>query len=138
MAEHPVALLAIALGLLAIVARGPLLFAPAPTLALYRRALATPGRVRAFGLGFAVLGALMIGAATGDDTTLGKVILVIGWPVALGAGGLLLLFPDAYRRFTDAFLQSADNPSGRALLRVLGLAGISLGLALVFFGLRAL
>lgn len=126
---NDVSLASIALGILMIAVRGPLIFAPQATLRVYGSLLATSARVRIMGCVFAPFG-LATWLATADaESTLAQFVAVFSW--ALIAGGVfLLLLPGAYQRFALSILDAFDD----AALRVSGVLSVGIGMLFVYYG----
>ena len=75
-------ILCVVVGLLIIVVRGPLLFAPERTVLVYQRLTATDARVRGLGLVLGALAVAILSTAVGEETVasllrlLGVVLIV--------------------------------------------------------------
>ncbi len=134
---EPIALAILAFAVLIIATRGPLVFAPTTTLAVYRRCIATPGRIRALGAVAAVFAAALIltGQAAREahgDLALG--VEGLGW-VSAATAAWLAIHPLGYQRLVESILDAISDP---AVLRIIGLIGIAVGLALGWFALSVL
>jgi len=127
------ATLTILLGILAILSRGPLVFAPEATLGVYRKLLETNARVRIMGACLLALGVAMIVLAQGSELTAARIIAFLGWYMACVAVLFLLLFPAAYRRFALSMLEATSQA-----LRPLGAMGVGFGVLLIWLGLSVL
>ncbi len=126
------AIITLVLGVLIILSRGPLLFTPARTTAVYRRLFATNARIRVAGVFAALLGLALILAAQGESAVAAHAMLWVGWFLL---GGTLLLhipFPGIVALFADGLFDAlADDTTGR----VLGAIGVAIGLIFVYVGL---
>jgi uncharacterized protein YjeT (DUF2065 family) len=117
-------------GVVIITARGPLIFAPRATLRFYRKLLATDARIRIVGLAAAGLGLALASSAHASDGTTAAILAGFGWLIA-GIGGLvMLLFPSAYRSFTESILEILEDG-----MRPIGIIGVAIGLIFVWTGL---
>jgi hypothetical protein len=127
---------AIALGVLMMCRRVPLLVAPEATLRWFTETIASNGRLRALG-GFAVtFGAAMVWAGTTEDNGLATFLTVFGLGF-LGVGALVMLFPGIYRAIANPVLPS-DRSGSRFWWRVGGLTGTLIGVLIIYFGALAL
>lgn len=125
------ALISILIGILFIVIRAPLIFAPETTKAFYLKLVASNTRIRIMSLCLAAVGTAAIMAARGSDQTAALIILILGWLWVLAAVFFLLIFPSLYRRIAEAFLQAMDN----LILRLLGFFAVLLGAFFIYLGL---
>ena len=134
---EPIALAILVFAVLLIATRGPLVFAPATTLAVYRRCIATPRRVRALGAVAAVFAALLIltgQAAHEEHGGLALGLEGLGWVLA-GSAAWLAIHPPGYQRLVESILDAISDP---AVLRIIGVISIAVGLALVGLALTVL
>ncbi len=134
---EPIALAILAVAVLIIAARGPFVFAPAPTLAVYRRCIATPGRIRALGAVAAVFAAALILTGRAAHEAHGDLALGVeglGW-VSAATAAWLAIHPLGYQRLVESILDAISDP---AVLRIMGLFGVAVGLALGWFALSVL
>jgi len=124
----------IVLGILTIVGRGPLIFAPSATLRAYDRLfISTNTRLRAFAVVIAALAMTLLLLPFGDGS-LAVFLHAVGWVMAVVALGILV-FPDVVRRFVRNIFSFVENAVGDAVVRVLGLLAVVLGFALVYIGI---
>ncbi len=131
-----VGIVTIALGVLMMCRRVPLLVAPEATLRWFKETIASNGRLRALG-GFAVtFGAVMVWAGTSEDSGLATLLTVLGLGF-LGVSALLVLFPGIYRAIANPVLPS-DRSGSLFLWRFGGLAGTLIGVLIIYFGALAL
>ena len=93
-------IICIAVGILVIVSRGPLIFAPSATLRFYDRWLfSTNARFRAFGVVIATLVMALLFSDFGGGVLAGF-LHAVGW--VLGTVALfVLVLPNVLRRFSD-------------------------------------
>ena len=129
----PVSILCILLGLLVIVGRGPLLFAPQATLRFYERLLATDARVRVFGVVFGLLAVALLVPVPGEGTAAG-LLRALGWIFAAGTVWLLAA-PGSYRLVAQGVLEFAEGSVDSAVVRGVGILAVGIGLALIYAGL---
>ena len=132
-----VGILTIALGVLVVCGRVPLLLAPEATLRWFKETIASDNRLRTLGAFLVTLGAAMVWVGASEDSGLATFLTVIGWGI-LGVSALaLVLFPGVYRAMADPFLPS-DTSGSLFLWRFAGLAGMAVGVLIVYFGAIAL
>jgi uncharacterized protein YjeT (DUF2065 family) len=127
------AAITILLGVLAILSRGPLVFAPDATLGVYRKLLESNARVRIMGCCLAALGVAMVVLAQGSELTAVRIIGFLGWYMVCVAALFLLLFPAAYRRFALSMLEATSQA-----VRPLGAMGVGVGVLIIWLGLSVL
>ncbi len=127
----------IVVGVLVILARGPLIFAPAATLRVYRTLMATDARVRVIGFVLAALGAVIVRSGWGVGGLAAQALSVLGWLLCF-AGLAVLLFAGPWRRVADSVMEIASESVDPAFLRLVGVIAVAVGAALVYLGLRLL
>ncbi len=127
----------IVIGVLVILARGPLIFVPAATLRVYRNLFATDARVRVVGFVLAALGVVVLRSGWGATSLAAQSLSVLGWLLCF-AGLAILLFAGPWRRVADSLLEIASESVDAALLRLVGVIAVAVGGALVYLGLRLL
>jgi hypothetical protein len=128
---QPLAWMTLGMGLLIVATRVPLAVAPKRTLALFRALIATAGRVRMLAVFVGLLGLGFVATAPGAVPThpdAAAVLGVLGW-IWIGAGAFLMLFPRAYQALGEGFLAVFSDET---TLRVLGVLGTLIGLAIVW------
>ncbi len=128
------AIVTTAVGVLIVLARGPLIVAPQATLGIYRKLLETHARIRIIGACVVALGVAMAVSAQDVDRTAAEVIFAISVTIALGAL-LLLVYPSAYKRLADTVLAAVEDPT---TLRAIGVLGVGIGASLIYLGLWSL
>ena len=133
----PVGIVSIALGLLVVCTRGPLLVAPAATLRWFRGVIETSSGIRMLGAILLILGAAMIWAGATEGSTLASVLTIWGWAIVAIATLALLIFPGVYREIAIALLPT-DEEESLAGWRLIGTLGSTIGLVLIYFGALAL
>ena len=132
----PIGVVTIALGVLMMCRRAPLLVAPEATLRWFKGTISSNGRLRALG-GFAMtFGAVMVWAGTSEDSGLATLLTVLGLGF-LVVSALVLLFPGAYRAIATPVLPP-DTSGSLFLWRFGGLAGTLVGVLIIYFGALAL
>ena len=130
-------ILCIAIGVLIIVGRGPLIFAPARTLEVYRRMMGTEAAVRVVGLCIGGLGAGATVLARGGGETGVSVVFAIGLVLAV-AGLMLLVFPSQFRGVAGHVLDFMRDSVDPGVVRALGGVAVGIGAYVVYFGARLL
>ena len=131
-----VGIVTIAFGLLIVCTRGPLAVAPAATLRRLKRLIATNRPTRILGVIVLILAAAMVWAGTTEDSSFASLVMAVGlWMGA--AAAFLAFFPRGYRGLVRFFLP--EVVTGKLLgWRLRGILGTSIGLAVIFIGVRAL
>jgi len=126
-------IMCIVLGTLAIVSRGPLIFAPSATLRSYDRLIiSTNARFRAFGVVIATLAMALLFLSFGEGAVAGF-LHAVGWVVAAMAL-LMLVVPNVSRRFLSAMFDYLENSVDDAIVRILGLLAVVVGAVLIYVG----
>ena len=133
----PVGIVSIALGLLVVCTRGPLLVAPAATLRWFRGVIETSSGIRMLGAILLILGAAMIWAGATEGSTLASVLTIWGWAIVAIATLALLIFPGVYREIAIPLLPT-DEEESLSGWRLIGTLGSTIGLVLIYFGALAL
>jgi uncharacterized protein YjeT (DUF2065 family) len=128
------AILCVIGGLLIIVSRGPLIVAPRPTIAFYRRIFTTNARVRMVGLLIAGLAAAAFLTPPGGQTS-EFWLQVIGGVMSIAAVWLFVA-PGTYRTLAYAVLDFFEDSTDTAILRAVGLLAVAIGVWFVYLGLR--
>ncbi len=132
-----VGIVTIALGVLGVCGRGPLLVAPAATLRWFKETVASNGRSRTLGAFLVTLGAVMAWAGASEDSGLATFLTVFGWGFLGTSVLVLVLFPGIYRAIANPFLPS-DTSGSLFFWRFRGLAGTLVGVLIIYFGVLAL
>ena len=126
-------IMCIILGTLAIVSRGPLIFAPSATLRSYDRLIiSTNARFRAFGVVIATLAMALLFLSFGEGALAGF-LHAVGWVMAAMAL-LMLVVPNVSRRFLSAMFDYLENSVDDAIVRILGLLAVVVGAVLIYVG----
>lgn len=131
------AVVSVLFGVVIILLRAPLIFAPERTIEFYRRLVATDTRLRIIGILFAVLALSMIGVAWGSTETAPRVLFFFGWFLAAGAV-VLVGFSPFYRRFAESLLDLMRDGIDPLLLRAIGAVAVGVGALFVYLGLVVL
>ena len=127
----PVGIVSIALGVLVVCGRAPLVVAPAATLRWSRKMVSTNGPIRVFGA-FMLLGVPMIWAGSSAEGGLAG-LLFVGGLGAVAYCPLCVTFPGAFRALVKAFLPS-DLGGSLIGWRIVGLAAVGAGVVLGYYG----
>ena len=123
----------VAVGILVVVSRGPLILAPSATLRCYRRLLfSTNERFRAVGVMFALLAMLLIFFDFGEGGLAG-LLHIFGWFLATVALQFLVL-PNVFRRFFQTILGYIEESVHDGVVRIVGLLAVVFGVALIYVG----
>ena len=123
----------IVVGILIIVMRVPLIFAPRATLRAYDRVLfSTNARCRAFSVVIAIV-AMTLLLLPFDDGPLAGFLYAAGWIMAGGAVFILVL-PSIFRGFWRSMFSFVENSVPAPFLLVRGVLGVLAGVALIYVG----
>ncbi len=127
---EPIAIVTLILAALYIVGRGPLVFAPAATVEVYRSMFATTRRTRVFGTFLALLAVPLVvtarlGRAEHGDITI--LIEVMGWLTA-AAAVFVLVAPGTIKRLLMGFWDAVESHAARRAVGAINMAfGVVLG-----------
>ena len=126
-------IICIAVGILVIVGRGPLIFAPSATLRFYDRwLLSTNARFRVFGVVFATLAMALIFSDFGEGVLAG-LLHTFGCFMATVAL-LFLVLPNVFRRFFQTIFGYIEESVDDGIVRIVGLLAVVFGFALIYVG----
>ncbi len=126
---EPIAIVTVILAALYIVGRGPLVFAPAATVEVYRRMFATTGRTRVFGAFLALLAVPLVITARLGRAELGDITILIevmGW-ITAAAAVFVLVAPGTIKRLLMGFWDAVESHAAR---RAFGAVNIVFGVVL--------
>ena len=127
-------IICIAVGILTIVSRGPLIFTPSATLRFYDRWLfSTNARFRAFGVVIATLVMALLFSDFGGGVLAGF-LHAVGW--VLGTVALfVLVLPNVLRRILQTIFGYIEKSVDERIMRTVGLLAVGSGLALIYVGI---
>jgi len=126
-------IICIAAGILIIVRRGPLIFAPSATLRFYDRwILSTNARFRVFGVVIATLAMALLFSGFGEGVLAG-LLHTFGWCMATVAL-LFLVLPNVLRRFIQTIFGYIEKSVNDEIVRVVGFVSVVFGLTLIYVG----
>ena len=131
-----VGVVSIALGLLVVCGRGPLVVAPAAWLRWLRGLIETNKTTRIFAAFLMVISAAMVWAGTADATAL-AVILRLWGLLGLVLASLMVISPGPWREFASAFFPAVGDTRLPGW-RMIGVLNVIVGSLLVYFGVLAL
>lgn len=126
-------ILCVLVGVLTIVFRAPLIFAPRATLRFFDRLVSTDRGVRGIALGVAPLALALVVLPPGQGST-AVFLRVLGWLFA-AVTLWLLAAPGSYRSFSRGLLDAFEHSLDLAIVRIIGLVAVALGAALIYFGI---
>ena len=130
-------ILCVVVGILIIVSRGPLLFAPNATIRFYEHLIfSTNTRVRTFGVLVGILAVSLL-LLPFEEGGLAEFLHGFGWLVMAAALGILLL-PHHFRRLLLGVFRFLERSVEDAVLRFGGLLAVLIGLSLVYLGIYVL
>ena len=123
----------IAVGILIIVMRAPLIFAPRAALRFYDRVIfSTNVRCRAFSVVIAIVAVTLLLLAF-DNGTLAGFLYVAGWIMAGGAV-FILVRPSIFRGFWRSMFSFVERSVPAPFVGVRGVFGVLAGVALIYVG----
>ena len=128
---------AIVIGALVIVTRGPLIFRPPETLALYRGLWATDARLRGMSGLYLAMGLACFWAAARASGVPLQLLVFLG-ALLLLVTAWTLFAPAHFRSIADGVFSFIEESVDTAAIRGLGAVAVSVGLLLVYAGVRAL
>ena len=131
-----VGIVTIALGVLGVCEGGGPLVAPEAYFGWLKETIASNARIRMLGAFGMALGGAMVWASTSEDSVLGTFLTIYGWVLLAFSGPLLVLFPGVYRAIANPFMPS--DTRNFFLWRCAGLAGLPVGVFIIYFGVLAL
>lgn len=125
-------ILCVALGVLILASRGPMLFAPAAYLRFLKELTSTNLRVRGLAAAFTPFVVALLALPLGDGEMAG-ILRFLGW---LWAAAMLwmLAIPGSYRKLAVAVLEAMSS-SGEGGTRTIGAVAVAIGIALIYFGI---
>ena len=123
----------IAVGILIIAMRAPLIFAPRAALRFYDRVIfSTNVRCRAFSVVIAIVAVTLLLLAF-DDGPLAGFLYAAGWIMAGGAV-FILVRPSIFRGFWRSMFSFVENSVLAPFVLVRGVLGVLAGVALIYVG----
>ena len=132
----PLSVVCVVIGILIIATRGPMVFAPTATLRVFDRLISTDSRIRGFGVVLAPFAVGLIALPLGEGASV-EILRALGWTWA--AVTLWLLFaPGSYRRFARGVLNFFESSMDESIVRIIGLVAVTIGVALIYFGVYVL
>ena len=124
-------IICIGVGILVIVSRAPLIFAPSATLRFYDRWLfSTNARCRAVGVVFATLAMALLFSDFGEGGLAG-LFHTFGWFMATVAL-LFLVLQNVFRRFFQTIFGYIEKSVDERIMRIAGFLGVVFGPALIY------
>ena len=123
------ALVSVVLGVLIILLRGPMIFAPEVVIERFKKLIITDARLRILGVILTLFGVVLIVSAWGVDHGAAYAVLVMGCLLAFAAFLLQVIFPSLYRQIADIVFTF-----NLLFFRVVGVIGVALGLLFLYFG----
>lgn len=123
------AIASIAVGVLVVAVRAPLVFAPGATLTAYRWLLATDLRARSLGVCVALVGLALALPARAVEGGAAALVGGLGWLMLVLGVGFLLAFPRVYRALAGSVLTAIEGAA-----RPVGFLGAAIGVVFVYLG----
>ena len=131
--KNPVAFLCVVMGMLIVVSRGPMMFAPKASLRFFRQLVSTDVRVRILGLVMAPL-SLALGFLPLGEEGAAALLRSLGWLFIL-ATSWLLIAPGMYRAMVNGFVDFFESSVDSIVVRMIGFFAVLVGGWLIHFGL---
>ena len=125
-------IICIVVGALAILKRGPLIFAPNATLRFYDRLVLSNARIRAAGVVIATLAMALLFSDFGEGVLAG-LLHTFGWLMTTVAL-LFLVLPNVLRRILQTIFGYIRKSVDDWILRIVGFLAVVFGLALIYVG----
>jgi len=125
-------IICIVVGALAILKRGPLIFAPNATLRFYDRFVLSTARIRAAGVVIATLAMALLFSDFGQGVLVG-LLHIFGWLMTTVAL-LFLVLPNVLRRILQTIFGYIEKSVDDWILRIVGFLAVVFGLALIYVG----
>ncbi len=116
-------------GVLIILTRGPLIFAPVATLAFYRKLFGSVSRIRVLGVGLVGLGAALAASSEGSEGSARSLAQTLGWGIASVSLLFLIILPNLYRAVAEMVIDLIAD-----VARPLGVLAVAMGLGLIWLG----
>ncbi len=129
----PLSILCVLIGALIIVGRGPLIFAPTATLRFVNKLVSTDARTRGIAIVLAPLAVALIALPLGEGAVAG-ILVALGWLWAASTLWMLAA-PGSFRLFTSGMISFFESSVDEAIVRMIGVASVAVGVALIYFGL---
>ncbi len=129
----PLSTICVLIGAVIIAGRGPLIFAPAATLRFANTLLSTDARVRGSAVVPTALAVAIIALPLGAGEVAG-ILRFFGWVWAASALWMLSS-PDSFRYVAGGVTNYFESSVDEAIIRMIGVAFVALGVALIYFGL---
>ena len=126
-------IICIVVGTLAILKRGPLIFAPNATVRFYDRWVLSATRIRAGGIVIATLAMALLFSNFGEGVLAG-LLHTFGWLMTIGAV-LFLVLPSVIRRILQTIFGYIEKSVDERVMRIIGFLGVVFGLALICVGI---
>ena len=124
-------IICIGVGILVIISRGPLIFAPSATLRFYDRWLfSTNARCRAVGVVFATLAMALLFSDFGEGVLAGW-LHTFGWFMAVVAL-LFWVLTNVFRRILQTIFGYIEKSVDERIIRIVGLLAVVFGFALIY------
>lgn len=117
-------------GLLIIVTRSPLIFAPERTRTVALQLLNTTARFRALGVFVILLGALAAWVGTTEATSAANFVNKAGIIVLFFAAGIMIPFAGSFAKVFRSLMQSFSVQT----LRIMGILAVLIGAWIVLYG----
>lgn len=123
-------MICILIGIIAVLFRAPMVFAPKAVMRLTKEKLAlNKTRMRLLGLFLICLGLAMILAAWESGLLIGQIIVIWGFLIMLVPLILMVIFPGVYGRILIYF-----SRVNSFVIRAIGILGVAIGTLFLYFG----
>lgn len=118
-------------GVLVIVSRSPLIFAPERTRSVFMKIMATPSRMRVLGLLMALLGALAAWVGTTEAGPLADFVNTVGIIIIFFGAGIVIPFASPVGKMFREIIGAVST----SFLRGAGVLAVILGAWVVWYGM---
>jgi uncharacterized protein YjeT (DUF2065 family) len=125
-----IAIICIVFGVIAIIIRGPLVFAPEATKRVYRRVFSSRSALRIIGVIMILLGLAMVMVSRESSQDVAIIISLFGWLIMALAGPLTIVATSFVQRIAMASLDRISN----TVARIFGIIAVVIGGLIVYLG----
>jgi len=125
-----IAIVCIVFGAIAIIIRGPLIFAPEATKRVYGRVFSNPSALRVIGVIMTLLGLVMVMVSRESSHDAAIVISLFGWLLMALAGPLTIVATPFVQRIAMASLDRMSH----TVARIFGIIAVVIGGFIVYLG----
>ncbi len=129
----PLSTICVLIGALIVAGRGPMIIAPVATLRFANTVLSTDARIRGSAGVPTALAVAIVALPLGEGEVAG-ILRFFGWAWAATALWMLAS-PGSFRDLVGGVIGYFESSVDEAVVRMIGVASVALGVALIYFGL---